>query len=336
MFKKYPPSFLATMVLTLGLVFGIPLVLAWTGPPGAPPTCPSDYPGCQPVPGPTGPTGPQGAAGATGPTGPQGTQGPTGPTGPQGAAGATGPQGAQGATGPQGAQGATGPQGPAGATGPQGAQGATGPTGPTGPQGAAGATGPTGPQGAQGATGPTGPTGPQGDKGDKGDKGDTGPAGDITGQTPNWLKAASLESTGNLTVGGLFASYGKSLSCPNGWGCGVHTYDIYADGAIHADKWIEANAFYYTSDASLKTNVYSLENSLEKVMNLEGVSFNWKDGGKSSIGLIAQDVEKVLPEVVNTDNGLKYIDYGKLTALLIEAIKEQQKEIELLKAEIEK
>ena len=99
---------------------------------------------------------------------------------------------------------------------------------------------------------------------------------------------------------------------------------------------VNAAAFYYTSDASLKTDISPLENSLEKVMNLEGVSFNWKNGGKQSIGLIAQDVEKILPEVVNTDNGLKYIDYGKLTALLIEAIKEQQKEIELLKAEIEK
>ena len=66
------------------------------------------------------------------------------------------------------------------------------------------------------------------------------------------------------------------------------------------------------------------------------MSFNWKDSGRTSIGLIAQDVEKIFPEIVSTDEaGIKSVDYAKLIAPLIEAIKEQQSQIEELKLEIE-
>ena len=75
---------------------------------------------------------------------------------------------------------------------------------------------------------------------------------------------------------------------------------------------------------------------LSKVLELQGVSFNWKETGEKSIGFIAQDVEKIFPEAVATDsNGLKSISYTKLIAPLTEAIKEQQKQIELLRAELE-
>jgi hypothetical protein len=99
---------------------------------------------------------------------------------------------------------------------------------------------------------------------------------------------------------------------------------------------VGANAYYYRSDIKLKENVSEIKDALEKILKLQGVNFTWKGNGEKSIGLIAQDVEKIFPELVNTDNsGMKYIDYGRLTAILIEGIKEQQKEIELLKQEIE-
>ncbi len=100
---------------------------------------------------------------------------------------------------------------------------------------------------------------------------------------------------------------------------------------------VGALSFFYTSDKNLKDNIKPLNDSLDKVLSLEGVSFNWKDDGRASVGLIAQDVEKVYPELVNTnpENGLKSVEYGNLVAPLIEAIKEQQKEIEILKSEIE-
>jgi translation initiation factor IF-2 len=62
------------------------------------------------------------------------------------------------------------------------------------------------------------------------------------------------------------------------------------------------------------------------------VSFKWKDTNENAIGVIAQEVEQVLPEVVATaENGDKSVAYGNIVAVLIEAVKEQQKEIEMLK-----
>ena len=78
--------------------------------------------------------------------------------------------------------------------------------------------------------------------------------------------------------------------------------------------------------------------ALTKLQGLRGVSFNWKDNAQNAntqIGLIAQEVEKVLPELVSTDSdGYKSIAYGKLTAVLVEAIKAQQLQIERLENRI--
>ncbi|MFC1801947.1 tail fiber domain-containing protein, partial [Patescibacteria group bacterium] len=91
---------------------------------------------------------------------------------------------------------------------------------------------------------------------------------------------------------------------------------------------VGAKGYSYLSDRRLKKNIKQIENPVEKLMNLEGVSFNWKENNKKSIGFIAQDVEKVLSELVNTaDNGIKSVQYGNVIALLVEVIKEQQKQI---------
>ncbi len=100
---------------------------------------------------------------------------------------------------------------------------------------------------------------------------------------------------------------------------------------------VTANAFYYQSDERLKTNIKTLGDSLSKILQLRGVSFNWKETGKSNIGLIAQEVEKVYPDAVTTNEktGIKSVEYANLVAPLIEAVKDQQKQIEALKVEIE-
>ena len=70
-------------------------------------------------------------------------------------------------------------------------------------------------------------------------------------------------------------------------------------------------------------------------MSMRGVSFDWIDSGNSEIGVIAQEVEEVLPELVNTnDEGIKSVKYGNIVAVLIEAIKEQQEQINELKAQL--
>ncbi len=107
-------------------------------------------------------------------------------------------------------------------------------------------------------------------------------------------------------------------------------YKLQVEGSINADE------FLYDSDISLKENILPLEDSLYKLQQLKGISFNWKKDGRESIGLIAQDVEKVLPQIVQTNNeGLKSVEYGNIVALLIEGMKEQQAEIESLQREIE-
>jgi len=91
------------------------------------------------------------------------------------------------------------------------------------------------------------------------------------------------------------------------------------------------------SDESLKENIQTISNGLDKVIQLRGVEFNRKDmdGNPHQIGVIAQEVEKVIPEVVSTQsNGIKSVAYGNIIGVLIEAIKEQQQQIEFLKKEI--
>lgn len=89
------------------------------------------------------------------------------------------------------------------------------------------------------------------------------------------------------------------------------------------------------SDVRLKENITPVINSLEKVAQLNGVNFNWKDTGRYDLGVIAQDVEKVAPEIVVTmENGYKAVDYPKLSALLIEAVKDLQEQNIYLLSEI--
>ena len=107
------------------------------------------------------------------------------------------------------------------------------------------------------------------------------------------------------------------------------------NGVIEATNDIIA---FYSSDKRLKENVSPLSNSLEKISNIRGVEFDWIQNHEihpnegHDIGVIAQEVEKVAPEIVITrDNGYKAVNYQKLTVLLIEAVKELKEEIKELK-----
>lgn len=87
------------------------------------------------------------------------------------------------------------------------------------------------------------------------------------------------------------------------------------------------SGWQHSSDKRLKTNIRPISNSLEKVVKLNGVYFNWKANPKedNQIGFIAQEVQEILPEVVlKNDNGQYTMAYGNITAVLVEAIKEQQ------------
>ncbi len=98
---------------------------------------------------------------------------------------------------------------------------------------------------------------------------------------------------------------------------------------------LSATVFTSLSDETQKTNIQPIQNAIDTTKQLEGVRFDWKDNQQPSLGLIAQQVEKVIPEVVNTDsNGVKSVNYGSLIGLLVEAIKEQQVRIEELEKKL--
>lgn len=92
---------------------------------------------------------------------------------------------------------------------------------------------------------------------------------------------------------------------------------------------VTANVLTATSDERTKQNIETLENALQKTLALRGVSFNRIGSDQQEIGVIAQETELTCPQVVsiNEDTGYKAVAYGNLTALLIEAIKEQQQQI---------
>jgi hypothetical protein len=95
---------------------------------------------------------------------------------------------------------------------------------------------------------------------------------------------------------------------------------------------IYADAYYYTSDIRKKENVTNIENSLSKVLQLQGISYNLKDEENKRMGFSAQELQKVYPELVKEgSDGYLSIDGTGLIAPLVEAIKEQQREIEELK-----
>jgi len=114
------------------------------------------------------------------------------------------------------------------------------------------------------------------------------------------------------------------------------------DGDLHVDGNVTA---YSTtvSDERLKTDIERIESALEKVCALSGYTFTYKHDGKASAGVVAQEVEKVLPSAViekelafQGEEGEQYkiVQYDQLHGLLIEAIKEQQQQIDELKAKL--
>jgi hypothetical protein len=116
-------------------------------------------------------------------------------------------------------------------------------------------------------------------------------------------------------------------------GAGNPAQELQVTGDVVVTQNITA---YYTSDINLKDNIRPIESALFKVKQIRGVTFDWNEKSNElqqekghDVGLIAQEVETVLPEVVQIrEDGLKAISYEKVVPLLVEAIKEQQTLIE--------
>lgn len=107
--------------------------------------------------------------------------------------------------------------------------------------------------------------------------------------------------------------------------------------ALDVAGTVQATKVQETSDISLKQNVHPLTDALTQLLQLRGVSYERRDTGKQEIGMIAQEVEQVLPELVERDaQGLGSVAYTRLTAVLVEAVKAMQGEIADLRAELRK
>ena len=163
--------------------------------------------------------------------------------------------------------------------------------------------------------------------------------------TPYWVNGSfgTNEIKGGNADAASFTQYNMVIR--SWWGIGFRDYTdsatvkLYIDcrtGNLASSGTITAVDVNSTSDIKLKTNIKTLTNSLEKVLSMRGVEFERIDNpGKYHVGVIAQEVEVVVPELVSEDNdGTKTVAYGNITALLIEAIKEQQEQINSLKQEI--
>jgi hypothetical protein len=120
-----------------------------------------------------------------------------------------------------------------------------------------------------------------------------------------------------------------------------NTIDFSFGGAVKHSMYnngnvvIQGNIFTY-SDARLKTNVETIANALDTVGAMRGVTYTMiadGEGARKHVGLIAQEVEEVVPEAITEDKGFKTVAYGNLVALLIEAVKELKAEVAALKAQ---
>lgn len=98
--------------------------------------------------------------------------------------------------------------------------------------------------------------------------------------------------------------------------------------ALEVNGNVKAASYLYTSDARLKKDVITLPQAMEKLLKLRGVNFVWKNNEEKTVGFIAQEVEAVYPELVKTDktSGYKSVQYGNITAILVEALKQEHAE----------
>ncbi len=162
-------------------------------------------------------------------------------------------------------------------------------------------------------------------------QGDRGFLWRSTGHSPS-QGAMSLTTGGKLSVAhSTRIGYGISDTTTSG-----ATYALDVSGSIGATADVVA---YVSSDKRLKDNIKNIANPLEKLEKLNGVEFDWNDKQDlykgHDIGVIAQEVEEVLPEIVDTrEDGHKAVKYDRMVALLIEAVKEQQEQINELKEKL--
>jgi hypothetical protein len=117
---------------------------------------------------------------------------------------------------------------------------------------------------------------------------------------------------------------------------GSNEFRFESDGDFHADGDVIAYSTTTASDEKLKDNIEVVDNAVDKLNQLKGVTFNWKRDNQASAGVIAQDVQKVLPQAVKEITDMKgdthlTVNYAALTSILIEAVKDLSEQVNELR-----
>ena len=171
----------------------------------------------------------------------------------------------------------------------------------------------------------------------------TGTATGLSG-TPD-IAIGDLTASGNVSIAGTLTYQDVTNMDVLGIGTFQQGIQILANGVdvtgfstfktgVSITGVCTATDFNSTSDTSVKENIQVIEDPLASIVRIDGVTFTWKDSGKKGAGVTAQNLEKVLPNLVSNGD-LKSVNYNGLIGYLVEAIKSQQVQIDELKSRLD-
>ena len=165
------------------------------------------------------------------------------------------------------------------------------------------------------------------------------------GDNTTLLDQSTISGTTDINVNFLDNNYeislSESISLPGTLNTvGITTLssggaETSTGGDLRVTGTARATKFTTTSDERLKKNIRRIEDPLQVIAAIEGVKFNWISDGTDDVGLIAQDVERCLPEAVQETNDIKSVNYNGVVGLLVESVKELAKDNQLLRMELD-
>ena len=151
------------------------------------------------------------------------------------------------------------------------------------------------------------------------------------------LVISGSNANGGVTISGSAVNIGTFVGIGVGEGNATHALTL--PDSSNASGQVKANAFVSYSSIRFKEDVQPLGSAVDTINRLQGVSYSWKDTGKKDFGFIAEEVGKGLPEIVEWSADPEYantMDYTRIISFLVEAVKEQQKKIDILTEKIDK